>query len=193
MAVCFNLNSAVEMCENVPEFGAETLRKKSRLYPKRSGEIFPKRFCPKNCARLHVSTADFRALIISAVWLVGLSQVYGADGTAFFESNIRPLLVERCYECHSVEAKKVKGGLLLDSRTGWAKGGENGPAIVPGKPAESLLIEAVLYADSDLQMPPKRKLEPEQVAALQEWIRMGAPDPRVDGPGAKASGWTRKR
>jgi hypothetical protein len=174
------------MCENVPEFGAETLRK-NRGHTQSGLPRFFQSVSAQRIAQDCTSQLPILGLIISAVWLVGLSQVYGADGTAFFESNIRPLLVERCYECHSAEAKKVKGGLLLDSRTGWAKGGENGPAIVPGKPAESLLIKAVLYADSDLQMPPKRRLEPEQVAALQEWIRMGAPDPRVDGPGAKAA------
>jgi len=98
------------------------------------------------------------------------------DGAAFFESKIRPLLVERCYECHG--EKKQKGGLRLDSRAAWQKGGDSGAPIEPGKPEASLLIKAVRYADKDLQMPPKRQLAPEEVAALEQWVKMGAPDPR---------------
>ncbi len=97
----------------------------------------------------------------------------------FFETNVRPLLVEHCYKCHSHQAKNLRGGLLLDSRAGWLKGGDNGPAIVPGKPDESLLIKAVRYQD-DLKMPPKGKLTPKQIDLLVQWVRMGAPDPRGD-------------
>src|SRR5262245_22065886 len=71
----------------------------------------------------------------------------------FFEKEVRPLLVKHCYQCHSAEAKILKGGLLLDSRGGWMKGGDSGPAIVPGVPDESLIIEAVRY--ESLEMPPK--------------------------------------
>ncbi|MFN0054264.1 MAG: PSD1 and planctomycete cytochrome C domain-containing protein [Planctomycetales bacterium] len=95
----------------------------------------------------------------------------------FFEQKIRPLLIERCYQCHS-QSKPVKGGLLLDSRQGWQKGGETGPAIVPGRPEESLLLKAVRYQDADLQMPPAGKLPDAQIAVLEEWVRQGAPDPR---------------
>ena len=79
----------------------------------------------------------------------------GEDGSKFFERSIRPLLVERCYECHSTQAKKTRGGLNLDSRDGWVKGGDRGPAIEPGKPDESLLIQAVRYEDEDLQDAPQ--------------------------------------
>ena len=72
----------------------------------------------------------------------------------FFESRIRPMFVKHCYECHSVESGKTKGGLLLDSRAGWQVGGESGPAIVPGRPEESLLVQAIRQADDDLVMPP---------------------------------------
>src|SRR5687767_5203620 len=76
-------------------------------------------------------------------------------GTAFFERSIRPLLVQRCYSCHSSEAKSLKGGLLLDSKAGWARGGDGGHAvIVPGKPDESAIVRAVRYEDAKLQMPP---------------------------------------
>jgi mono/diheme cytochrome c family protein len=98
----------------------------------------------------------------------------------FFESKVRPVLANNCYKCHSAKAEKVKGGLLLDSREAVLKGGDSGPAIVPGNPENSLLIKAVNYSDPDLQMPPKGdKLSDQQIADLTTWIRMGAPDPRV--------------
>lgn len=96
--------------------------------------------------------------------------------TDFFEKKVRPLLIKRCESCHGAE--KVKGGLRLDSRNGWARGGDSGPAIIPGKPESSLLIKAVSYADADLKMPPKARLPEEEMAVLAEWIRQGAPDPR---------------
>jgi len=98
--------------------------------------------------------------------------------TEFFEKKIRPLLTERCLECHSPE-KKVKGGLRLDSREGWQTGGDSGAAIVPGKPDDSLIIKAVRYRDKDLAMPPKKKLSADEVATLEQWVKMGAPDPRT--------------
>jgi mono/diheme cytochrome c family protein len=101
----------------------------------------------------------------------------GQNGTAFFEQHVRPLLVEHCYQCHSQQAKKVRGGLLLDSKAGWKKGGDNGPALVPGDPEKSLLIKAIRYGE-ELQMPPKGKLPDQQIDLLVEWVKMGAPDPR---------------
>src|SRR5262245_15328574 len=76
-------------------------------------------------------------------------------GIEFFEKKIRPVLVAHCYECHSAKAKKLKGNLRLDSRDGVRKGGDTGPALVPGKPQDSLLIKAVRYTDDELKMPPK--------------------------------------
>ena len=96
----------------------------------------------------------------------------------FFENKIRPILAERCYECHSAGAKKVKGGLLLDFRDGWMKGGDTGPAIVPGDPEHSLLIKAIRRTDEDLKMPPKNPLTAAQIADFAAWVKMGAPDPR---------------
>src|SRR3954466_3594905 len=88
----------------------------------------------------------------------------------FFENNIRPLLVERCYQCHSQQSEKLRGGLLLDSRDGLLKGGKTGVAIVPGAPDKSLLIQAVRYTNEDLQMPPKgEKLTAAQIASLETW------------------------
>jgi cytochrome c553 len=97
---------------------------------------------------------------------------------AFFEKEIRPLLAEHCYQCHSSDAKNIKGGLLLDSAVGWQRGGDTGEAILPGEPDNSLLIDAVRYAERDLQMPPKYKLEDDAIAALEKWVALGAPDPR---------------
>ncbi|MGV3659162.1 MAG: DUF1553 domain-containing protein [Prosthecobacter sp.] len=103
-----------------------------------------------------------------------------ADGVAFFEAKVRPLLVKHCYECHSQETGKQKGGLLLDRKEGWEKGGDAGPALVVGQPGKSLLMHSVRYEDEDLQMPPKSKLPPEDIRVLEQWIAMGAPDPRVE-------------
>src|SRR3989475_4971781 len=93
----------------------------------------------------------------------------------FYEKRIQPILAENCYKCHSHEADKIKGSFVLDSREGLLKGGENGPAIVPGEPEKSLLIKAVRRIDEDLQMPPKKTLPAEQIGTLVEWIKMGAP------------------
>ena len=79
-------------------------------------------------------------------------------GLRYFETHVRPLLAKHCYECHSAEAKKLKAHLYLDRRAGWERGGDQGPAIVPGSPDESLLIRAVRYRDATLEMPPKGPL-----------------------------------
>jgi len=117
--------------------------------------------------------------VVLAGWpaLQAVAEITPQDA-AFFEAKVRPVLVERCFDCHSHE-KKIKGGLVLDSRGGWEKGGETGPAIVPGKPDESLLIQAIRHTDQDLQMPPRKKLRDEEIAVLTEWVQRGAPDPRT--------------
>ena len=108
------------------------------------------------------------------------------EQTTFFESKIRPVLSDNCYKCHSQAAEKVKGGLLLDSREGWQKGGDTGPAIVPGDLEKSLLIRAIRYKDKDLQMPPNdKRLSDQQIADLEAWVKMGAPDPRAAGATAE--------
>ncbi len=117
------------------------------------------------------------------LWMVLIalpSVVSAADeptGIEFFEKKIRPVLVQHCYECHSADAKALKAGLLLDSRYGWKQGGDSGPAIVPGKPSESLLIQALKYEDG-IEMPPKGKLSEEIIADFVKWVEQGAPDPR---------------
>ncbi|MEO7676908.1 MAG: c-type cytochrome domain-containing protein, partial [Verrucomicrobiota bacterium] len=112
------------------------------------------------------------------------------DQLAFFESKIRPILVDNCYKCHSHESEKLKGGLSLEYRESLLKGGETGPAIVPGDPEKSLLIKAVRYTDPDLQMPPKdKKLSEIQINDLVTWVRMGAPDPRVPSAAVASKGF----
>ena len=101
-----------------------------------------------------------------------------AKGVEFFEKKIRPLLANKCYQCHSRQSKKVKGGLLLDSQEGLLKGGDSGPIFVTGDPDKSLLIKAVRYKDEDLRMPPDgKKLTGAQVADLEAWVKMEAPLP----------------
>ena len=109
-----------------------------------------------------------------------------AKGVEFFEKKIRPVLVEQCYSCHSAEAKKHKGGLMLDTSAALLKGGDSGAALTPGKPEESLLLQALTHK-GDVKMPPKGRLSAAVQADFKAWIAMGAPDPRQGG-GVKAAG-----
>ena len=95
------------------------------------------------------------------------------EGIEFFERKIRPLLVENCHKCHGIDKPKAK--LRLDSRAGILKGGDSGPAIVPGQAQKSRLIEAIHYLNADMQMPPKGKLPASAIADLTAWVKMGAP------------------
>lgn len=97
----------------------------------------------------------------------------------FFEKNVRPVLVTRCYECHSAESKILMGGLRLDSQQGVAAGGDSGPVIDHANPSESLLLLAVSWEDDNYQMPPDEKLNDKEITALTRWVEMGAPDPRT--------------
>ena len=99
-----------------------------------------------------------------------------AKDIEFFKKQVEPLLKRRCYQCHSHDSGKAKGGLVLDSRHGWQKGGSEGPAIIPGKPDKSLLMQAVRH--QGYEMPPNKKLPAGEIALLEKWITMGAPDPR---------------
>ena len=100
----------------------------------------------------------------------------------FFESKVRPILVERCQSCHA--ALKQKGGLRLDGKNSMLKGGDSGPALVPGKPDRSLLIEAISY-NGDLKMPPKSRLSSAEVATLTQWVERGAPWPAESAQASK--------
>lgn len=102
------------------------------------------------------------------------------DQRTFFESKIRPVLVKQCYECHSQDAKKLGGRLLLDAPSEMIAGGESGPAMIPGKPDDSLIVQALRY--DGLEMPPKKRLPEQVVNDFITWVKMGAPDPRVDSP-----------
>lgn len=95
----------------------------------------------------------------------------------FFRRQIEPILEKRCYKCHSA-AHEVEGGLALDTKSGWQTGGEAGPAVQPGDLAASPLIQAVRYQDETTAMPPKAKLPPIEIALLETWVLLGAPDPR---------------
>ena len=119
------------------------------------------------------------ALIAACLASTGRTQEPSRQQIEFFESKVRPILVENCYQCHSVSADDIEGGLLLDSRLGWQKGGESGPAIIAGDTDNSLLIEAIRYEEDVISgMPPKSKLPEKQIRILEQWVAMGAPDPR---------------
>ena len=111
-------------------------------------------------------------------------------GIAFFESKVRPMLVQHCYRCHSTEAGESEGELQLDSRTAIRKGGDRGPAVVPGDLQASWLLTAMSHADADLKMPPKQERLPDAVIAdFKKWIEMGAPDPRDGDAAAGIKTW----
>lgn len=103
---------------------------------------------------------------------------------AFFENKIRPVLVKECYECHAEGAKKIGGKLKLDTRSDMMKGGESGPAMEPGKPTTSLIIQALQYDGTE--MPPNKRLPESVVQDFITWVKMGAPDPRTEPKGAKS-------
>jgi hypothetical protein len=120
-----------------------------------------------------------RVMALSAVVAALAATVCGAkavpqtpEQTEFFEKQVRPILVERCYACHS--AKVAQSGLRLDSRAALLAGGARGPAITPGQPDKSLLLTAIAYSDAKLQMPPSGRLKASEIAVLTEWITQGA-------------------
>lgn len=144
------------------------------------------------CEEMRYGTGDPR-LRFGLLWVLGFviccfaCPARADEGTDFFETKIRPVLVENCYRCHSADAQKqgkLKGKLTLDTRTGIRKGGETGPAIVPGKVDDSLLLAAIRH--EGFEMPPKDKLPEPVIADFVKWVEMGAPDPR-DGATASTS------
>jgi hypothetical protein len=114
--------------------------------------------------------------VVSALAVEGGKPAYEPD--EFFRTQILPILQTRCYECHSRE-HEAEGELFLDSKLGWETGGENGPAVKPGDLKNSPLIQAIRHLDSDSAMPPKKKLPPIEIALLETWVLLGAPDPRT--------------
>ena len=130
---------------------------------------------------------EFKLLAVGLALISGAATVARAADAAplpaaeldFFEKKVRPVLVNSCYKCHSKQESKNRGGLEVDTREALLKGGDSGPAIVPRDTEKSLLIKAIRYTDTDLQMPPKgEKLSTAQIADLETWVKMGAPDPR---------------
>ena len=116
------------------------------------------------------------SVVLSVLCLLLSGTLRADEDLDFFEKKIRPVLVEHCYQCHSAEAKKVRGGLLLDSRDAIRKGGESGPGIVPNDPVESLVLDAIRY--ESFEMPPSGKLPDHVIGDFEKWIAAGAADPR---------------
>ncbi len=127
-----------------------------------------------------------RSLAVLVV-IAGTRLSFSESPDEFFEKNVRPVLVDQCYKCHSADAKKLKGGLRVDARELLLKGGETGPAMVPGDPDKSLLVKAIHRVDEDSAMPPKDALPQKDVDALTAWVKMGAPWPVGDKPATTAS------
>src|SRR5262245_35122850 len=136
---------------------------------------------------LRALTAGLLRLLIPALlwaaYCLGAAQQN--EPQDFFENRIRPILTNSCYSCHTTSAM---GGLKIDSREALIKGGKSGPAIIPGKPEESLLVRAVRQVDERLKMPLGGRLKDQEVADLVTWIGMGAPWPVHDKPTLPASG-----
>ncbi len=131
--------------------------------------------------------------LLAAVAFAATARAEFADsgeGLRFFEEKIRPVLAEKCYSCHSGEAEKLKGSLQVDHLDHLLAGGDTGPALVAGKPGESLLFEAISHGNPDLRMPPKEKLSAAVVEDFRKWIAGGAPWPEEPVPqiGSKAAG-----
>jgi hypothetical protein len=150
----------------------------SRLYAYQKLRVIP--------ARLDRRQSMLRIALTLALLMPASAYAAEPDAKAieFFENKIRPVLVDQCLKCHSTEAekeKKLRGGLKLDMRVGgWEKGGDTGPAIVPGKSGEGTLLKSLKYTDPDLQMPPKGKLSDAVIKDFEKWIADGAIDPRGD-------------
>src|SRR4051812_32126377 len=120
-----------------------------------------------------------RFLLSSALVVCGISSAQTTpDAEAYFETKVRPVLVRDCYGCHGPQAKTAFGNLRLADRASVLKGGDSGPAIVPGKPDDSLLIRAIRY-DGSLKMPPTGRLKQADVEVLTEWVKLGAAWPEA--------------
>src|SRR5688572_2881892 len=125
-----------------------------------------------------------RHCIVGTIFALSVSATSFAQTTdvEFFESKIRPVLVQRCYSCHNSKMAAPKGDLILDTKEGLLKGGMSGPVLVPGNPAESRLMKVLSYTDPLVQMPPSGKLPDAVLGDFTQWIAKGAADPRVSGP-----------
>ena len=138
-----------------------------------------KPFSIRAFAKLSLAALCLQVAALPAV-AAGKTKAITPEQIDFFEKKIRPVLIDKCYDCHSEESGKNKGELVLDSRDGIRAGGDRGPAIVPKNVDESLLIRAIRQ-EGPLRMPPEKKggkLPDEVIADFEEWVKMGAPDPR---------------
>ena len=126
------------------------------------------------------------ALAAGLLAFIGLASHLSAqltpDEVEFFEKKIRPVLAEKCYVCHGSQTEPM-AGLRVDSKEALLKGGSRGASLVSGAPDASLLIQAIRYSNIKLKMPPSGKLPGEQIRDFEQWIRIGAPDPRTSAPG----------
>lgn len=129
-----------------------------------------------SCRVVFALVSLYCCLATSIVAVAEEKSAANEEQIAFFEKKIRPVLVQHCYQCHSAKAKKVQGGLLLDTRTGIRKGGDTAPSVVPGNVKDSLLIDALKY--DGIEMPPNQKLPDSVIADFEQWIKLGAHDPR---------------
>jgi len=121
-------------------------------------------------------------------FLASRAAAAGPDAMRFFENEVRPVLAKRCFECHA--DKKQKGGLRVDHIGYLKSGGDTGPAVVPGEPEKSPLIEAIRHTNDDFKMPPKEKLPDAEIAALEKWVKLGAPWPENAGVIVTEGGFT---
>jgi mono/diheme cytochrome c family protein len=133
--------------------------------------------------RLSAKLSEMKTLSHLVIIFLTLTGTVAGENTAayepaqFFRAQILPILQTRCFECHSKE-HEVEGELALDSKAAWVRGGESGPAITPGDLKKSLLIQAIRHLDDESAMPPKEKLPAIEIALLETWVLLGAPDPR---------------
>src|SRR6185436_18509445 len=112
-----------------------------------------------------------RALAFFCGMVVGSASAGAADANDFFETRVRPVFAKNCYGCHT---DSKMGGLRLDSSESVKQGGKSGPPIVPGKPDDSLLIQAIRQTHERLKMPPGGKLKDQEIADIAEWVKAGA-------------------
>ena len=136
---------------------------------------------PSNAGKLGFDSQTMRFLLFAVLLIPVATHAAESQGDTFFREKVQPILSQRCFKCHS-HGEKMKGNLLVDSRDALLTGGDTGPAVVPGDPAKSLIIEAIGYKNEEMQMPPKgEKLTAPQIATLTEWVKLGAPWPEVPG------------
>lgn len=118
------------------------------------------------------------AISLFAIVATGEDMAKVYEPTVFFRTQILPILEKRCFECHSAKEGQDDGGLVLDTRAGWLQGGDHGPAVIPKNLGKSPLIRAIISHDPGSLMPPDESLPALEIALLQTWVLLGAPDPR---------------